>query len=167
MDFYKPSFDAFDEASGDSSLAKQLSLLNAATKQEFEQAERLIQSRLQTAIASLQQSSTAIRMMLSAQHPAERESASGIKLQRELEALLDNSTHLSRLANMMQSDFSASRRTCEQRTDSSISMVVNAVEQHRSTVQDNAIAMAEAALDRARSPSPLTHASRSSDRRPR
>ncbi len=167
MDLYKLSFDAFDETGAGSGLAKQLALLNRVTKQEFDQAERLIQSRLQKAIASLQQSSTAIRMMLSAQHPAERDSPAGIKLQHELEALLASSLQLSSVANGMQTDFITSRRTCEKRTDISISMVVEAVEKHRSTVQDNAIAMTEAALDKARSPSPLTHASRSADRRPR
>lgn len=167
MNFETPSFDAFDEAGSASSLAKQLALLNAVTRQEFDQAEQLIQSRLQTAIASLHQSSTAIRMMLSAQHPDNRESATGLKLQRELEALLSTSSQLSSVARGIQSDFSISRHTCEQRTDGSISMVVKAVEKHRSTVQDNAIAMTEAALDKARSPSPLTHAGRSADRRPR
>ncbi len=164
---YKPSFDTFDETGADTGLAKQLALLNAVTRKEFDQAEELIQSRLQAAIASLQQSSMAIRMMLSAQHPAERDSPDGLKLQRELEALLATSTQLSGLATGMQADFSASRRACEQRTDNSISLVVEAVAKHRSTVQDNAIALTEAALDKARSPSPPTHASRSAERRPR
>ena len=167
MDFQTPSFDVFDGAGSASSLAKQLGLLNAVTRQEFDQAEQLIQSRLQTAVASLQQSSTAIRMMLSAQHPGDRESAAGHKLQRELETLLSTSTQLSTVARGMQTDFIASRRTCEQRTDSSISMVVKAVEKHRLTVQDNAIAMTEAAIDKARSPSPPKRVGRSPDRRPR
>lgn len=167
MDSYKLSIDAFDDTGADTGLAKQLALLNAATRQEFDQAEQLIQSRLQTAIASLEQSSTAIRMMLSAQHPADRDSPAGLKLQGELEALLSTSTQLSHVANGMQADFSANRRACEQRTDNSISMVAEAVEKHRSTIQDNAIAMTEAALDKARSPFRPTHASRSADRRPR
>ena len=167
MKLYKPSFDAFDETGDNTGLEKQLALLNAVTRQEFDQAEELIKSRLQTAIASLHQSSTAIRMLLSAQHPSERDSPAGLKLQEELEALLSTSIQLSQVANGMQTDFSTSRRTCEQRTDRSISMVVEAVEKHRATVQDNAIAMTEAALDKARSPSPPTHASRSADRRPR
>ena len=164
MELYKSPSDEFSAESG---LAKQLMLLNVTTKQEFNQAEQLIHSRLQTAISSLQQSSTAIRMMLSAQNPADLNSPTSIELRRDLEALLSSSTHLTRLANMMQSDFSASRRVCEQHTDCSINKVVAAVDQHRSAVQDNAIAMTEAALDKARSPSPPTCTSRSTERRPR
>ena len=167
MNLYKPSLNAFDDTGDGTGLAKQPALLNAVTRKEFDQAEALIESRLQTAIASLQQSSTAIRMLLSAQHPSERDSPAGRKLQEELEALLSTSAQLSQVANGMHADFSTSRRTCEQRTDSSISKVVEAVEKHRATVQDNAIAMTEAALDKARSPAPPAHASRSAERRPR
>lgn len=148
-------------------MLKQLSLLNKVTKQEFDQAEELIQSRLQSAISSLEQSSTAIRMMLSAQSPADQASEAGIALRRDLEALLASSTHLNRLANLMQTDFSATRNACEQQTDSSIARVVAAIDQHRSEVQDNAIAMTEAALVKARGPSAATQARRITDRRPR
>lgn len=167
MNLYKLPLDPFDESDAEAGLVKQLALLDASTKQKFDQAERLIASRLQTATASLQQSSMAIRSMLSGQNPADRESASGVKLQRELEGLLNSINHLSRLANMIQTNFRAGRLACEQRTDNSIKTVVNAIEKHRSMVQDNAIAMTEAALTKARSPSPLTPTSRWVERRRR
>lgn len=148
-------------------LEKKLTLLNTLTRQEFDQAEKLIDARLQNAMGSLSQSAAAIEMLLAAQTPADLATEAGIAMRNELEALRASSTHLTRLATLMQHGFSDGRKAHEKRTDIEIAKVVDAVSKHRTVVQDNAIALTEAALDKARSPSPLSHASRTAERRPR
>jgi hypothetical protein len=157
-----------DDASNDSQhLEKQLHLLNSLTRDEFDIAEKMIDSKLQCALDSLDNSARSIRMLLEAQSPAELASPAGLSLRGDLEGLLASSTHLARLAAMMQQGFTSSRDACERRTEQQIASVVDAVDKHRAAVQDNAIALTEAALDRARAPSPLSHASRAAERRPR
>lgn len=148
-------------------LERQLGALNALTREEFSLAEQLISKKLQAALDSLDHSAQAIRMLLDAQSPAELASASGVAQREELENLLASSRHLARLAAMMQESFASGRDLHERRTDLQIANVVEAVDRHRVAVQDNAIALTEAALDRARAPSPLNHASRAAERRPR
>lgn len=148
-------------------LEKQLALLNSVTRNEFDQAERLVLTKLQAAMDSLRQSATAIRMLIAAQSPGDLASPAGAALRSDLEALLASSTHLSRLATMMQDGFTSERKACEKRTDQEIANVIDAVEKHRNAVQNNAIALTEAALDKARAPSSSNQAGRAIERRSR
>ena len=157
-----------DDASNNAlDLEQQLGVLNGLTRDEFSLAERLIDSKLQAALDSLDHSARAIHMLLDAQSPAELPSPAGLAQQRELEGLLASSQHLARLAATMQQTFTNGRDAQERRTTLQIASVVAAVDKHRLEVQDNAIALTEAALDRARAPAPLNHASRTAERRPR
>ena len=156
-----------DPCDNDCNLEQKLALLNSLTRDEFDQAEKLINTKLQAALDSLEQSATAVRMLLAAQSPADLASASGVAVRKDLESLLASSTHLSRLASLMQQGFSSGREASEKRTEQEIAKVVDAVQKHRVTVQDNAIAMTQSALDKARAPSPINHASRAAERRPR
>jgi hypothetical protein len=151
----------------ETTVEQQLALLNSLTREEFDQAERLINAKLQASLDSLEQSAGAIRLLLAAQSPADLASPAGIAIRNDLESLLASSTHLSRLASMMQEGFSNGREVSEKRTEQEIANVVDAVQKHRMTVQDNAIAMTQSALDKARAPSPVNHASRAVERRPR
>lgn len=157
-----------DDASNDAEpLEKQLYLLNSLTRTEFEIAEKMIDTKLQAALDSLDNSACAIKMLLEAQSPAELTSPEGLILRGDLEGLLASSTHLARLAGLMKEGFTSGRDACARRTEAQIANVVDAVDKHRTEVQDNAIALTEAALDRARASSPLSHASRAAERRPR
>lgn len=170
MDLYSLPDDGSNAGNG---LEKKLQLLNALTRNEFDQAEKLIGTKLQASMTSLQQSAAAITMLLAAQTPADRETPAGIATRKELEALLASSTHLSRLTSLIREGFSSGRQAHEQRTDREITKVVEAVEKHRTAVQDNAIAITEAALAKARSTlpaspaAPFVHLRRAIDRRAR
>ncbi len=167
MNTYGLPEDEQNEAFPHARLEKQLLLLNELSCSEFDLAERLVDKKLNAAMASLQQSASAIRLLLAAQSPADLATDAGVALRADLQALLDSSTHLTRLAGMMQDGFSSGREACETRTEQKIANVVHAVARHRTEVQDNAIALTEAALDKARAPSPISHASRAIERRPR
>lgn len=144
---------------------KRLTLIDNLTRSRFDNAGRLIDDKLQTAMASLEQSTAALQLLLSAQSAAELASAAGQTMRDDLETLLASSTHLSRLAALMQQDFHTSRQACEQRSEQKIAKVVQAIAHHRATVQDNAIALTEAALSKARASSPQGKPDRSDDRR--
>jgi hypothetical protein len=131
-------------------LEAQLARLTALTRAEFEQAGKLIDAKLAAAMESLQQSAQSIEDLLAAQSPADLESPQGIALRRDLEGLLANSAHLARLATMMQNGFETERQQRETRTQRGIANLAGAVELHRGRQQGEAIAMAEAALKRAR-----------------
>jgi hypothetical protein len=156
-----------DEMDSGTTVEQQLALLNSLTREEFDQAERLINAKLQASLDSLEQSAAAVRLLLAAQTPADLASPAGMAMRSDLESLLASSIHLSRLASMTQEGFSNGRAVSAKRTEQEIAKVVDAVQKHRVTVQDNAIAMTQSALDKARAPSPLNHASRAVERRPR
>ena len=156
-----------DRASNGTSLEKQLFLLNPLPPTGFDQAKKLIDCKLEAALDSLSQSASAIRLLLEAQSVAELATAAGASLRYDLEGLLASSTHLSRLAGMMQQSLAGGTQACEQRTERDIANVVDAVAKHRTAVQNNAIALTEAALDKARAPSPISHVSRAVERRAR
>ncbi len=147
--------EADDDASNfGNDIEKRLTLIDNLARTEFDNAGRVIENKLRTAMASLEQSTAALQMLLSTQSPAELASAEGQVLRNDLETLLASSTHLSRLAAMMQKDFHDGRQTYEQRTGEKIARVVQAIASHRATVQDNAIALTEAVLSKARASSP-------------
>ena len=106
-----------DPCDNDCNLEQKLALLNSLTRDEFDQAEKLINTKLQAALDSLEQSATAVRMLLAAQSPADLASASGVAVRKDLESLLASSTHLSRLASLMQQGFSSGREASEKRTE--------------------------------------------------
>ena len=156
-----------DRAGNGTSLEKQLSLLNPLPCTGFDQAKKVIDGKLQAALDSLSQSASAVCLLLEAQTPTELTTAAGATLRNDLEALLASSTHLSRLAGMMQQSLAGGQQACEQRTEREITDVVDAIARHRTAIQNNAIALTEAALDKARAPSPVSHVSRAAERRPR
>ena len=148
-------------------IEKRLTQVDDLTRSEFDAAEKLIDDKLQAAMASLEQSAAALQLLLSTQSVAELASTEGQTLRSDLETLLDSSTHLSRLAALMQQDFHHGRQTYERRTEEKIADVVSAIASHRAAVQDNAIALTEAALSKARTHSQLANPGRFVDRRTR
>lgn len=151
----------------DNSIEKRLSRIDKLNRSEFDNAGKLIDDKLQAAMASLEQSTAALELLLSTQSAAELASTAGQTLRSDLETLLASSTHLSHLAAMMQQDFHHGRQAYERRTEQKIAEVVSAIATHRAAVQDNAIALTEAALSKARAPSQLSTPGRFSDRRAR
>ena len=156
-----------DALDAEHSLENQLTALHAISRHDFEQAEKLIEAKLNNAMDSLQKSASAIQMLLSAQRPEDLETPAGKMLRHDLDALLDSSKHLSRLAILIHANLNTDRQTGEKRTSREIANVVDAVARHRAAVQDNAIALTEAALDKARAPALPNQGIRSTERRPR
>lgn len=148
-------------------LRTQLASISSTTRKEFDEAERLIEERLASASASLNQSIKAIRMLLSAQQPHELESKAGIALHDDLKQLLANSEYLSQMAVKVRSDFLSARHVCEERTERQLKTVIAALEMHRAAMEDNAVALTEAALLRARTGAAITVTGRPPERRAR
>lgn len=159
-------YEANDEKpSYGSGIEKRLNQIDNLTRIEFDNAQKHIDDKLQTALASLEQSATALKLLLSAQSAAELASVEGQALRDDLETLLASSTHLSQLAAMMQRDFHNGRQACQRHTELKIAEVVDAIASHRAAVQSNAIALTEAALSKARAPLSQSKPGRDGDRR--
>lgn len=159
-------YEADDDASNFGHNAeKRLVLIDNVSRNRFDNGGCLIDNKLQMAMASLEQSTGALQLLLSAQSPAELASLHGQTLRNDLETLLASSTHLARLAAMMQQDFNTSRQDGKQKSEQKMANVVQAIAHHRATVQDNAIALTEAALSKARASSPQSKPDRVDDRR--
>ena len=148
-------------------IEKRLALIDQLTRSEFDDAGKLIDDKLQAAMTSLEHSAAALQMLLSAQSDNERASVEGQALRKDLETLLASSAHLMHLATLMQGEFHHGWQTHEQRTEQKIAEVVSAIASHRAAVQDNAIALTEAALSKARAPSQAPKPGRFDDRRMR
>ena len=164
MERYEADDHQFDRGNG---IEKRLALIDQLTRSEFDTAGTLIDGKLQAAMNSLEHSAAALQMLLSAQSAVEIASAEGRALRNDLETLLASSAHLSHLAGLMQEDFRHGRQIHERRTEQKIAEVVSAIASHRAAVQDNAIALTEAALSKARAPSQHAKSNRFSDRRMR
>ena len=148
-------------------IGKRLALIGQLTRSELDDAGKVIDDKLQAAITSLEHSAAALQMLLAAQSDTERASVEGQTLRKDLEALLASSAHLMHLATLMQGDFHHGRQAHERRTEEKIAEVVSAIASHRAAVQDNAIALTEAALSKARAPLQAPKPGRFDDRRTR
>ena len=141
----------------DNSLEKQLAQSSALTRAEFDEAEKIIGFKLQSAMNSLQQSASNIKLLLAAQNPADRNAPAAMALQHDLESLLASGNHLEQLALLLQKNFTGDHEAGQKRTECEIAKVLDAIAQHRTSVQDNAIALTEAALNKARARDPSGH----------
>lgn len=164
MDRYEADDHEFNCGNG---IEKRLILIDKLNRSEFDNAGKLIDDKLQAAMASLEQSTAALQLLLSTQSAVEIASTAGQALRNDLETLLASSTHLSRLAAVMQQDFHHGRQVYERHTEQKIAEVVSAIANHRAAVQDNAIALTEAALSKARAPARPSNPGRLDDRRTR
>ena len=135
----------------ENSIEKQLAVPRELTRAEFDTAKKMIGAKLQSAMHSLRHSVSSIHLLLAAQNPADMTASAANKMQRDLASLLVSGNRLAQLALMLQQGFSGDHGAAQQRTEREIANVVAAIAQHRTAVQDNAIALTEAALDKARS----------------
>jgi hypothetical protein len=127
----------------------QLQQLNNVTQNEFEQAQKLIELKLQTTMNSLQQSAATIEMLLTSQSPADIDTPAGIALRQELQSLLATSTHLAELTKRIKKEFADGRALSEKRTGYEIANVCKAVD-IQTTFQEDAMALTAAILEKAR-----------------
>lgn len=134
----------------DNRIEKQLGQLSALTRDSFDETEKMIGIKLQLAMESLKRSAGTINMLLAAQDPADMTTPAAIALRHDLEALLANGNRLAQMAVQLQQGFTGDREAGQKRAECEIANVIEAIAQHRTVVQDNAIVLTEAVLAKAR-----------------
>lgn len=119
----------------------QLSMLNALTAKAFEGVEKIIELNVNAARASLEETSSAARQLLSAKDPQEFFSLSAAQAQPNAEKALAYGRHLAGIASSTQAEFAKAAEVQVAEATRKVNALVDEVTKNAPAGSENAVAV--------------------------